>query len=151
MKKIIFIGQTGCGKTTLCQYLHDMEIKYKKTQQIDFFKDSIDTPGEFLENRFLYNALISTSVEAEYIGFIQNAENQFSYFPPFFASTFNKFAIGIISKIDKVSNEKQIMQAERFLTLAGVKKIFKISTVTGEGLEEFSEWLNDENKIEKKT
>lgn len=144
MKKIIFIGQTGCGKTTLCQYLHDMELKYQKTQQVNYFEDSIDTPGEFLENRLLYNALITSSVDADYLGFIQSAENQFSFFPPLFAASFTRPAIGIVTKIDKVKEEKQIEQAERFLSLAGVKKIFKMSAVTGDGLSEFVAWLKRE-------
>ena len=45
MKKVIFIGKSGCGKTSLCQRLQGEEIKYKKTQSIDLYVDSIDTPG----------------------------------------------------------------------------------------------------------
>lgn len=37
MKNIIFIGKTGCGKTTLCQKLHNMALTYKKTQAVDMF------------------------------------------------------------------------------------------------------------------
>ncbi len=32
MKKIIFMGKTGSGKTTLCQKLDDLELRYRKTQ-----------------------------------------------------------------------------------------------------------------------
>ena len=48
MKKVIFIGKTGSGKTTLCQKLDELDIKYKKTQSVEKYKNSIDTPGEFL-------------------------------------------------------------------------------------------------------
>ncbi len=145
MRKIVFIGQTGCGKTTLCQYLHEMELKYQKTQQVSFFQNSIDTPGEFLENRFFYNALISTSVDAEYIGFIQDATSPFSSFPPFFAASFNKAAIGIVSKVDMVEDAKQIEQAEKFLVLAGAKQVFRLSSFTGEGMDDFLAWLKSGN------
>ena len=32
--KIIFMGRTGSGKTTLCQKLDALELKYKKTQSV---------------------------------------------------------------------------------------------------------------------
>jgi ethanolamine utilization protein EutP len=42
MKKIIFAGSTGSGKTTLCQRLHGQEIAYKKTQAIENFDQDAD-------------------------------------------------------------------------------------------------------------
>jgi len=35
MKKVIFIGKTGSGKTTLCQKIHDLDLEYKKTQSVE--------------------------------------------------------------------------------------------------------------------
>ena len=61
MKRVILIGETGSGKTTLMQLLNEWEIKYHKTQQVYFTDNVIDTPGEFLENRFYYNCLLYTS------------------------------------------------------------------------------------------
>ena len=60
MKNIIFMGKTGSGKTTLCQKLDQLELKYKKTQSVELYNNAIDTPGEYMENRNLYNALIKT-------------------------------------------------------------------------------------------
>lgn len=142
MRKITLIGQTGCGKTTLCQYFHNMTLQYKKTQQVEFFQDSIDTPGEFLENRFLYNALINTANDSEYVGFVQNIENSTSSFPPCFAASFSKPVIGIISKIDQAKDCSQIEQSEKMLLLAGAKQIFKVSAVTGEGVSELLDSLD---------
>ena len=36
MKKIMLIGRTGCGKTTLTQKLNDEEVRYKKTQAVSY-------------------------------------------------------------------------------------------------------------------
>ena len=58
MKNIIFMGKTGCGKTTLCQKLDKLELIYNKTQSIQLYTDSIDTPGEYIENRGFYLSLI---------------------------------------------------------------------------------------------
>ena len=44
MGRVIFMGKTGCGKTTLCQALNNLEIKYKKTQAIELYDNAIDTP-----------------------------------------------------------------------------------------------------------
>lgn len=141
MKKVIFIGQTGSGKTSLCQYLHDIESKYLKTQQVSYYQDAIDTPGEFIENRLLYNALICSSVDAEYVGFVQSVDSPVSSYPPSFALSFTRPAIGVITKIDKISDEKQLELARNCLRLAGVTQIFETSTITGEGLNELTEWL----------
>ena len=45
MRKIIFIGRSGVGKTTLKQALRKEKIEYKKTQYIDWTDWIIDTPG----------------------------------------------------------------------------------------------------------
>ena len=48
-KRIILIGRSGCGKTTLCQYLNHEAIRYHKTQTIQIINNTmIDTPGEYL-------------------------------------------------------------------------------------------------------
>ena len=50
LKKIIFIGNIGCGKTTLSQRILGEDQIYQKTQAVELRGDSIiDTPGEYLE------------------------------------------------------------------------------------------------------
>ena len=36
MKRTMFIGAIACGKTTLTQRLENQQIKYNKTQTIEF-------------------------------------------------------------------------------------------------------------------
>ena len=45
--KVMLIGRTGCGKTTLAQILNDEVIEYRKTQMILYEGEIIDTPGEY--------------------------------------------------------------------------------------------------------
>ena len=43
MKKIMFVGPVGVGKTTLTQRLKGLELSYFKTQAIEFYDAIIDT------------------------------------------------------------------------------------------------------------
>ena len=49
MKKIILIGRSECGKTTLTQALKGEKIHYHKTQYVNRFDVIIDTPGEYIQ------------------------------------------------------------------------------------------------------
>ena len=51
-KRIILIGRSTAGKTTLCQRINNEELRYYKTQTVQVINQNmIDTPGEYLERR----------------------------------------------------------------------------------------------------
>ena len=64
MKKIILMGRSECGKTTLTQALKGDVIHYHKTQYINHYDVVIDTPGEYAENASLAKALALYTYEA---------------------------------------------------------------------------------------
>jgi len=142
MKKVIFVGTTGSGKTTLCQKLNKENIEYKKTQAVEFYDKSIDTPGEYIENRLYYKALIVTAAEADVIAIVYDCSNEANYIPPGFASMFAKEVIGIITKIDLAMDNSQVERAEEILTLAGVSRIFKVDTLKETGIKDLLEYLS---------
>lgn len=142
MSRVIFMGRTGCGKTTLCQKLDELELKYKKTQSVELYNHAIDTPGEYLENRNYYSALIMTAVDAEIIALIGDPTAVDNFIPPAFACSFAKELIGIITKINLVEDEMQIQKVEESLKAAGVSRIFKVDTVDNVGIEELFAYLN---------
>ena len=142
MKKVIFIGKSGCGKTSLCQRLQGEEIKYKKTQSIDLYVDSIDTPGEYLENRNYYSALITTAAEANIIALVQECGDTISMMPPGFAGTFGREVIGIITKTDIGECEDSIDIIEEQLRVAGISRVFKVSAYSTEGIEELKRYVD---------
>lgn len=141
MKKIMLIGQIGSGKTSLTQALNNEKVKYKKTQVIEYSNLVIDTPGEYIENRNYYNALITEAVEADVIGLIQPCDNKLSIFPPGFGNIFTKPVIGIITKIDLCNEDKEIITSEGYLIEAGVEKIFKVSAAQNLGIEDIKNYL----------
>ncbi|MFD3446737.1 EutP/PduV family microcompartment system protein [Microbacteriaceae bacterium 4G12] len=141
MKKIILMGKTGCGKTTLCQKLHAQQIQYQKTQAVDYYSKVIDTPGEYMENRSYYKALIVTAVEADVIGLVQDCTEEGTYFPPSFGSSFPKPVIGIITKIDLAQSPEHVQRAREYLEMAGASAIFETSVWTGVGIKELEHYL----------
>ena len=57
MKKVMLVGRSECGKTTLRQALKGGVIQYHKTQYINHYDVVIDTPGEYAETHTLGRAL----------------------------------------------------------------------------------------------
>lgn len=134
MKKIIFIGSSGCGKTTLAQKLRGEEIIYKKTQEASYRCDVIDTPGEYIQTSGYYGILNELALKVDVVALFANAKEQRQVFPPLFTNFFTKQCIGIVTKID-VSNSEKILYNKKQLALAGCKKIFLVSTLSGIGVD----------------
>lgn len=145
MKKIMFVGPIGVGKTTLTQRIEGVEIIYAKTQTVQFHDDIIDTPGEFVQHRLMYNALLVTAAEADILGFLISAKEKEQMFPPGFASLFNKPAIGIITKMDLIDETDDIEFIENQLIMTGASPIFKVGINNDEGIKELLNYLNTLN------
>ncbi|MEW4353888.1 EutP/PduV family microcompartment system protein [Streptococcus pneumoniae] len=144
MKKIMFVGSVGVGKTTLTQRLKGLELDYYKTQAIQFYDAIIDTPGEFLQHRRYYNALTVTAAEADVIGLLVSVADAMQTFPQGFSSLFTKPVIGVITKIDMAKDQSKIENARKQLKQAGAIKIFEISAVENQGIEALEEYLQED-------
>lgn len=141
MKKIMLIGGSGAGKTSFCQAIYDLPLEYKKTQAIEMVNLTIDTPGEYVENRALYKALIVSSIEADMILLLQDCTDERNMFPPAFSGMFGKTAIGIVTKTDLVQHDKQVAEAREKLEMAGCEKIFLISNTEKTGISDVKRYL----------
>ena len=137
--KVMLLGKIGCGKTTLTQRLNEQDVVYAKTQAVSYENNIIDTPGEYIENKFFFRALLVTAAEAEKKRIEAEKHEETNFFPPNFKSMFlGKDVIGVITKIDKVSDYSR---AEEILRESGVEEIFYISKTDNEGLEKLKERL----------
>ena len=141
MKKVIFIGTVGCGKTTLSQRLTGERLSYKKTQTIEVVGSGIiDTPGEYLDRVQMRGALMISSADADLICLVQSATDIKSMFPPAYAGSFAKEVIGVVTKIDAATDAEMQLARER-LKMAGAAEVFMVSSLSGEGLDTLEDKL----------
>lgn len=145
MKKIILMGRSESGKTTLTQALRGKEIRYHKTQYINHFDVIIDTPGEYAQTRTLGRALALYSYEADVVGLLLAATEPYSLYPPCITCMVNREVIGIVTKID--SPKADVDQADRWLRLAGCRTIFHVNSTTGEGIPDILVHLREEGDV----
>ena len=141
MKKLILIGRSGAGKTTLSQALRGETVEYKKTQYINYGDFLIDTPGEYAENHNLAAALCLYTYEADVVGLLIAADDQYSLFPPNITCMVNRDVVGIVTKKNKGNPDR----AERWLRLSGCKTVFRVDSPTGEGVDDILSYIGAKN------
>ena len=143
-KRMILIGKVGCGKTTLINAMLENKTDSLKTQALCFYDTFIDTPGEYLELRSMYKALIVTAAESDAIGLVQACGDGDMRIPPMFASIFPKEVVGILTKTDMARAPEDLNMARDILVSAGVTRIFEVSAFTGGGLTELADFMKKE-------
>ena len=139
MNKVILIGRSESGKTTLTQALRGEKLHYDKTQSVEREGFIIDPPGEYKQTTNFGGALAVYAYESDIVGLLLSATEPYSLFSPNITSMANRLVVGIITGIDQKGANTE--RAENWLRLAGCKTIFKVSAVTGEGIEELREFL----------
>ncbi len=133
-RRIILMGRSGCGKTTLLQAIHNETLEYHKTQEVIATADSIDTPGEYIDRPFFWRGAVTAACDADVVCFCQDCVDSLCRLPQMFSLTFAKPVIGIITKAD--SPEGNIEMAENYLRNAGARHIVVTSAVTRQGIDE---------------
>lgn len=138
MKKMMLIGRTDSGKTTLADVIEKGYSNARKTQSIERIGTVVDTPGEFAENRRLYRALLITSYDTDVVAMVMDATENHTLFPPNFALAFNREVIGIVTKADISENTDHAVSS---LEKAGAERVFIVSAISGVGLQELKSYL----------
>lgn len=146
MKKIILIGRSGAGKTTLTQAMKGEEIKYHKTQYVNYFECIIDTPGEYAQTHELGYALALYSYEADVVGVLLSATEPYSLYPPNITCMVNREVVGIVTQINEPKADPE--RAARWLRLSGCKKIFYVDSTVGTGVPDILSYLREEETEE---
>ncbi len=142
MKKLFLCGRSEAGKTSLTQALKGEPVVYHKTQYVNHWDITIDTPGEYMENKNLsLQGLCCFSYESDVIGLLCSANEPFNLFPPGVSTACNRPVIGIITKID--CPNANVPMVRQWLEEAGCEKIFPVSSMTGDGIDALMEYLNE--------
>lgn len=145
MKKIILVGRSECGKTTLTQALKQEKIHYHKTQYVNHYDVIIDTPGEYIQTRNLGGALALYTYEADVVGLLLSATEPFSLYGPCITPMANRDVIGIVTKVDKPNARPE--RAAAWLRLAGCRRIFYVDSRTGEGVADILSYLKEPGDV----
>lgn len=145
MKKIILVGRSECGKTTLTQALKHEKIHYHKTQYVNRFDVIIDTPGEYIQTKNLGNAIAMYTFEADVVGMLISAREPYSLYPPAVTPVANRPVIGIVTQINEEGANVEL--AEHWLRLAGCETVFHVDSKTGEGVWQIIDYLREDGDI----
>ncbi len=139
-KRIMIIGPTHSGKTSLANALNGHVGPARKTQDTIFGKYTIDVPGSYVENRWMYIHLIALAQDASHILLLVDPSQSLEVYSPGFAKVFRCPVTGVISKCDLLKEKAD--RCYKQLQKSGVMEpYYPISTLTGEGIEALKEFI----------
>lgn len=139
-KRIMAVGPTGAGKSSLLHALGLSEAPATKTEHVRITPRSIDTPGEMLDIPSLYHALITSSVKADLVLFLADPTRKCS-FPIRIARALRAPVVGVVTKAD-LAGPEDMARARQALKRAGVGQIVETSIVDGSGFKELGELIS---------
>lgn len=135
MSRIMVIGASEAGKSTLLNALHGFGPQSCKTQSLEFSARTVDTPGEYAENPRYYRALLATAMDVEYVLFIQDATRENCIFPPGMGQIFPGYTLGVVTKTDHPA--ACVPRALELLETVALKgDVIAVSALTGAGIDE---------------
>ncbi|CAH2213947.1 EutP/PduV family microcompartment system protein [Tepidibacter aestuarii] len=139
-KRVMVIGPTKSGKTTLVNALNDYDGPLRRTQDIIYGKNTIDVPGSYIENTWMYKHIIAVSQDASHVLILVDQSKCDNVYSPGFAKSFRCPVIGVITKVDlKVENEELCYKQLKEIGIS--EPYYKISVPNKIGIEELKEYL----------
>lgn len=139
-KRIMVIGPSKCGKTTLVNILNDYDGPVRITQEIKYGKNTIDVPGAYIDNAWMYEHIIALAQDASHVLILVDQSNSTEIYSYGFAKCFRCPVIGVITKCDLASQNKE--NCIRMLKDIGVEEpYFHISCEMGIGIDALKKYL----------
>ena len=144
-KRIMVIGPSRCGKTTLVNALNDYDGPLRRTPDLIYGKNTIDVPGSYLENTWMYKHIIAASQDASHVLILVDQSNCTELYSHGFAKSFRCPVIGVITKCDLMPENKE--KSLRQLKNIGVTEpYFHISFKVGTGIDALKKYLFEKGK-----
>ncbi len=139
-KRIMVIGPSRSGKTTIVNALNDYDGPLRRTPDLIYGKNTIDVPSAYIENAWMYKHVIALSQDASHVLILVDQSNCTEIYSPGFAKSFRCPVIGVITKCDLTSeNEEKCL---RQLKIIGVSdSYFHISFPMGTGIDALKKYL----------
>ena len=139
-KRIMIIGPSRSGKTTLANRLNEYEGPLRRTQDVIYGKKTIDIPSSYIENAGMYKHIISISQDASHVLLLVDSSKQHQVYSPGFAKSFQCPVIGVITKMDLMLENEDLSLKELKATGVG-ETYYRISALKGIGMEALKEYL----------
>ncbi|WML34104.1 EutP/PduV family microcompartment system protein [Clostridium sp. OS1-26] len=144
-KRIMVIGPSRCGKTTLVNALNDYDGPLRRTPDLIYGKNTIDVPGSYLENTWMYKHIIAASQDASHVLILIDQSNCTEIYSYGFAKSFRCPVIGVITKCDLMpeNEEKSLRQLKN---IGVTEPYFHISFKVGTGIDALKKYLFEKGK-----
>lgn len=140
-KRIMVVGPTRSGKSTLTNVLNESTRPLKKTQDVIYGKNTIDTPGSYIENVSMYKYLIATAQAASHVLILVDQSRHIGVYPPGFAKSFTCPVIGVITKID-LASENANLCVQQLRKIGITEPYYWISLKDNTGVEALKQYLS---------
>jgi len=139
-KRIMIIGPSRSGKTTLANRLNEYEGPLRRTQDVIYGKKTIDIPSSYIENAGMYKHIISISQDASHVLLLVDSSKQHQVYSPGFAKSFQCPVIGVITKMDLML-ENEALSLKELKAIGVGEPYYRISALKGIGMEALKEYL----------
>lgn len=134
------IGPSKSGKSTIVNALNNYDGPVRKTPDLIYGKNTIDVPGAYIENSWMYSHVIALAQDASHVLILVDQSNCTEVYSYGFAKSFTRPVVGVISKSDLMPENEQKCREQ--LKNIGVKEpYFRINASTGEGIDELKKYL----------
>ncbi|CDG02460.1 Putative GTP-binding protein [Clostridium chauvoei JF4335] len=134
------IGPSRCGKTTLVNELNNYHGELRRTQDMIYGENTIDVPGSYIENSWMYKHIIAAAQDASHVLILVDQSKCTDVYSHGFAKSFRCPVIGVITKCDLMpENEENCL---RQLKMIGVSEpYFHISFSNRNGIDALKKYL----------
>lgn len=139
-KRVMVIGPSRSGKTTLVNLLNDYKGPLKRIPDVIYGENTIDIPSSYIENTWMYKHVIAVSQDATKVLMLVDQSDCKEVYSYGFAKSFRCPVIGVITKCDLMPDNKE--RCIQQLRKIGVSEpYFSISSESKIGIDALKEYL----------